>query len=81
LVPGQAAKDADKEEKERIARQRILLRIVAELGLVDAWPEGIKKGASEVGKVIQALVSSQADEWIEANVRRMVILNLSISPY
>ena len=49
-------KDADKEEKERVARQRILLRIVAELGLINAWPEGIKKGAAEVGKILQALV-------------------------
>jgi len=52
-----AAKDADKEDKERIARQRVILRIVAELAVLSAWPEGAAKGAGELGKVLQALVS------------------------
>lgn len=57
LAPVPAAKDADKEDKERIARQRVILRIVAELAVLSAWPEGAAKGAGELGKVLQALVS------------------------
>jgi regulator of nonsense transcripts 2 len=57
LAPAPASKDGEKDDKERIARQRVILRIVAELGLISAWPEGIKKGAGEVGKILQTLVS------------------------
>lgn len=35
----------------------MLLRIVAELAVLSAWPEGAAKGAGELGKVLQALVS------------------------
>jgi regulator of nonsense transcripts 2 len=49
-------KDREKDEKDRIARQRPVLRIVAELAMIGAWPEGPTKGASEVGKILKALV-------------------------
>jgi regulator of nonsense transcripts 2 len=49
-------KDREKEDKERIARQRPVLRIVAELAMLMAWPEGALKGAAEVGKVLKTLV-------------------------
>ncbi|WRT69288.1 uncharacterized protein IL334_006272 [Kwoniella shivajii] len=50
-------KDKDKEDKERLSRQRPVLRIIAELAMVGAWPEGAIKGASEVGKVLKALMT------------------------
>jgi regulator of nonsense transcripts 2 len=50
-------KDREREDKERIARQRLVLRIAAELAMVGAWAEGAAKGAAEVGKVLKALVS------------------------
>lgn len=50
-------KDKDKEDKDRLARQRPVLRIVAELALVHAWPEGVGKGVTEVSKVLKNLVS------------------------
>lgn len=50
-------KDREKDEKDRISRQRPVLRIVGELAMVGAWPEGATKGASEVGKILKALVS------------------------
>ncbi|EJT53100.1 hypothetical protein A1Q1_00107 [Trichosporon asahii var. asahii CBS 2479] len=45
-------KDREKEDKDRIARQRPILRIVAELAMLMAWPEGASKGAGEVGKIL-----------------------------
>ena len=55
-----ASKDADKErekeEKERLARQRPVLRIVAELALIGAWADGEKRGFGEVGNVVKFLV-------------------------
>ncbi|TXT09089.1 hypothetical protein VHUM_02563 [Vanrija humicola] len=51
-------KDREKDDKERIARQRPVLRIVAELALLGAWPEGALKGGTEVGKVLKALMSN-----------------------
>lgn len=53
-----ADKEREKEDKERIAKQRIVLRLIAELALLLVWPEGIAKGAGEVGKIMKALVSS-----------------------
>ncbi|RSH95137.1 hypothetical protein EHS25_000223 [Saitozyma podzolica] len=50
-------KDREREDKERIARQRLVLRIAAELAMVGAWAEGAAKGAAEVGKVLKALMS------------------------
>jgi regulator of nonsense transcripts 2 len=51
-----ADKEREKEDKERLARQRLVLRIVAELALVGAWTEGVSKSAGEVGKVLKGLV-------------------------
>ena len=51
-------KDREKEEKERLAKQRLVLRIVAELAMLHAWAEGVEKGTSEVVKVITSLVGS-----------------------
>lgn len=51
-------KDREKEDKDRIARQRPILRIVAELAMLMAWPEGTTKGASEVGKILSRWVSA-----------------------
>ena len=71
LSPGQPSKDGDgKDDKERISRQRVILRIIAELGLINAWPEGIKKGAGEVGKVLQGLVSWRTYTRIEKLTER-----------
>lgn len=50
-------KDKEREDKERLAKQRPVLRIVAELAMVGAWAEGAVKGAAEVGKVLKGLVS------------------------
>lgn len=60
LAPSQASKDGDKdkEDKERLSRQRTILKIVAELATVHAWAEGVVKGLGEVGKVLQALVGT-----------------------
>ena len=52
-----AEKDREKEDKDRLARQRPVLRIVAELAMAGAWAEGAEKGAGEVGKVMKGLVS------------------------
>ncbi|BEI85184.1 hypothetical protein CcaverHIS002_0505850 [Cutaneotrichosporon cavernicola] len=51
-------KDREKEDKERISRQRPVLRIVSELAMLMAWPEGALKGAAEVGKVLKSLMTS-----------------------
>ncbi|KAK8844121.1 hypothetical protein IAR55_006915 [Kwoniella newhampshirensis] len=50
-------KDKEREDKERLAKQRLVLRIVAELAIVGAWPEGANKGATEVGKVLKGLMT------------------------
>lgn len=50
-------KDKEKEDKERLSKQRPVLRIVAELAMVGAWAEGVVKGAAEIGKVLKGLVS------------------------
>nr|XP_031861440.1 uncharacterized protein CI109_003044 [Kwoniella shandongensis]KAA5528512.1 hypothetical protein CI109_003044 [Kwoniella shandongensis] len=50
-------KDKEREDKERIARQRPVLRIVAELAMVGAWAEGAIKGAAEVGKALKGLMT------------------------
>jgi len=52
----EADKEREKEDKDRLARQRPVLRILAELALVSAWAEGILKGVGEVGKVLRGLV-------------------------
>ena len=51
-----ADKEKDKEDKERLGRQRPVLRIVAELAIEHAWPEGVAKGVGEVIKVLRNLV-------------------------
>lgn len=51
-------KDREKEDKERISRQRPVLRIVSELAMLMAWPEGALRGAAEVGKILKTLVST-----------------------
>jgi regulator of nonsense transcripts 2 len=59
--PSATSKDVDKErekeDKDRLAKQRPVLRIVAELAMIGAWPEGVGKGAGELGKVLKATVS------------------------
>ncbi|ORY33038.1 armadillo-type protein [Naematelia encephala] len=50
-------KDREKEDKERIIRQRPVLRIVAELAMIHAWPEGPVKGIQEVHKLLRALMT------------------------
>ncbi|OXM78214.1 hypothetical protein C364_04151 [Cryptococcus neoformans Bt63] len=50
-------KDKEKEDKERLSKQRPVLRIVAELAMVGAWAEGVVKGAAEVGKVLKGLMT------------------------
>ncbi|KAL7421122.1 mRNA decay protein [Cryptotrichosporon argae] len=57
-APSKEDKDREKEEKDRIAKQRPVLRIIAELALVNAWPEGVAKGAAEVGKILKALMNN-----------------------
>ncbi|WVR08877.1 hypothetical protein IAU60_005936 [Kwoniella sp. DSM 27419] len=58
---GPASKDGDKEkekeDKERLARQRPVLRIVAELAMIGAWAEGATKGTAEVGKVLKSFMT------------------------
>ena len=51
-----AEKDKDKDERDRLARQRPVLRIMAELALIAAWPEGVMKGVGEISKVLKAQV-------------------------
>ncbi|KAK4687311.1 regulator of nonsense transcripts 2, partial [Tremellales sp. Uapishka_1] len=62
VIAAAASKDADKDrerdEKDRLAKQRPVLRIVAELALVGAWEEGAIKGVAEVGKVLKSLMTS-----------------------
>ena len=53
---GKDEKDREREEKERLTRQRPVLRVVSELALVGAWPEGAAKGALEVQKVLKQMV-------------------------
>lgn len=55
-----ADKEREKEDKERFARQRLVLRIVAELAILSAWPEGVLKGAGEVAKVLKGFVRLHA---------------------
>ncbi|ADV23037.1 hypothetical protein I315_04869 [Cryptococcus gattii Ru294] len=50
-------KDKEKEDKERLSKQRPVLRIVAELAMVGAWAEGVVKGAAEIGKVLKGLMT------------------------
>ncbi|RXK37451.1 hypothetical protein M231_05274 [Tremella mesenterica] len=54
-----AGKDADKdkEDKERLARQKLVLRIVAELAMAGGWVEGVTKGAAEVTKILKAFMT------------------------
>lgn len=60
-------KDKDREERERIARLRVVLRVVAELGLVGAWPTPTSKkeqdGPTHVLRVVTGLVS-QTERYI-----------------
>ncbi|WVQ81313.1 hypothetical protein IAT38_003436 [Cryptococcus sp. DSM 104549] len=51
-------KDKEREDKERLAKQRPVLRIVAELAMVGAWEEGAVKGCTEVGKVLKGLMTN-----------------------
>lgn len=53
-------KDREKDEKDRLARQRPVLRIVAELALVAAWEKGLEKGIADLSKALQAFVSWNA---------------------
>jgi regulator of nonsense transcripts 2 len=55
---GKEEKDREKEEKERLSRQRPVLRIVAELAMLGAWEAGLAKGGAEVQKVLKNLVCS-----------------------
>jgi regulator of nonsense transcripts 2 len=58
-TPASSAKDAerDKEDKDRLAKQRPVLRILAELAVVGAWPE-IPKGITEIVKLLKSLMSN-----------------------
>nr|XP_018259411.1 uncharacterized protein I303_08339 [Kwoniella dejecticola CBS 10117]OBR81569.1 hypothetical protein I303_08339 [Kwoniella dejecticola CBS 10117] len=56
-VTKDAEKDKEKEDKERLGRQRPVLRIVAELAMLGAWAEGATKGASEVGKILKGFMT------------------------
>ncbi|WVQ73762.1 hypothetical protein IAR50_003342 [Cryptococcus sp. DSM 104548] len=51
-------KEKEKEDKERLAKQRPVLRIIAELAMVGAWEEGAVKGSAEIGKVIKGLMAN-----------------------
>ncbi|WVQ63661.1 uncharacterized protein L199_001814 [Kwoniella botswanensis] len=51
-----AEKDKEKEDKERLGKQRPVLRIVAELAMIGAWAESPVKGASEVGKILKGFM-------------------------
>jgi len=53
---GKEEKDREKEEKERLSRQRPVLRIVADLAMIGGWQAGEAKGGAEVQKVIKGLV-------------------------
>jgi regulator of nonsense transcripts 2 len=53
---GKEEKDREKEEKERLSRQRPVLRIVADLAMIGGWQAGPAKGGAEVQKVIKGLV-------------------------
>jgi regulator of nonsense transcripts 2 len=53
---GKEEKDREKEEKERLSRQRPVLRIVAELALIGAWQAGPAKAGSEIQKIVKAMV-------------------------
>jgi regulator of nonsense transcripts 2 len=53
-------KEREKEDKERLAKQRPVLRIIAELAMVGAWAGGRLKGAAEVGKILKSLVGLSA---------------------
>jgi regulator of nonsense transcripts 2 len=64
-------KEREKEDKERLAKQRPVLRIIAELALVGAWAEGPVKGAGEVGRILKALVSCFTDAATGANTSQM----------
>jgi len=55
---GKEEKDREKEEKERLSRQRPVLRIVAELAIIGGWEAGPAKGGSEIQKVIRSMVRS-----------------------
>jgi regulator of nonsense transcripts 2 len=55
---GKEEKDREKEEKERLSRQRPVLRIVADLAMIGGWQAGPAKGGAEVQKVIKGLVRS-----------------------
>ncbi|WVN87840.1 uncharacterized protein L203_103035 [Cryptococcus depauperatus CBS 7841] len=51
-------KDKEREDRERLAKQRPILRIVAELAMVGAWAEGIPKGTTEIGKILKNMMSN-----------------------
>ena len=51
-------KDKEKEEKDRLAKQRIALRIVAELAMAGAWEEGAARGGDEVVRILKGFVSA-----------------------
>lgn len=55
---GKDEKDRDKDEKERLGKQRPILRIVAELAVIGAWEAGAAKGGGEIQKALQKMVSS-----------------------
>ena len=57
-------KDREKDEKDRLARQRPVLRIVAELALVSAWEKGLEKGVNDFSKALQAFVSVLLDDFV-----------------
>ncbi|ORX39238.1 armadillo-type protein [Kockovaella imperatae] len=52
-----ADKDREKEDKERIAKQRPVLRIIAELAMASAWTTPVK-GVAEVVKVLKGLMAN-----------------------
>lgn len=49
-------KDREKDEKDRLARQRPVLRIVTELAMIGAWEKGVEQGVTEISKVLKAFV-------------------------
>ncbi|ODN80903.1 hypothetical protein L202_03029 [Cryptococcus amylolentus CBS 6039] len=51
-------KEKEKEDKERLAKQRPVLRIIAELAMVGAWEEGAVKGSAEIGKILKGLMTN-----------------------
>ncbi|EJU04317.1 ARM repeat-containing protein [Dacryopinax primogenitus] len=58
-VPGQSAEQKEKEDVARITRQRPVLRICAELGMVGVWrsEDGTKSGGEGVIKLLRDLLS------------------------